>query len=161
MVVNGLDLAKCLKLTPARVSQLTKSGIIKRDQDGKFNLSCAVEDYYRYKFKTDEELNYQREHTMLEKAKREMAELKLSQLKDSLLYATDVEQAMHDIIKVARSKLLPIAPRCATKVIGENSLPSIVYAIQGEIYQALNELKGMPAPPVEESEIIYTKEAVK
>lgn len=148
--VNASDLAKALKLTVRRVNQLAKQSILKREADGKFHLPDAVETYYAFKFKDAEAINYDREHALHEKAKRETAEIELEQLKGSLLLAADVEQAMATMILTCRSRLQAIPTKCAPKVIGQKSLAVIVDVIQKEVHEALAELREMPAPRVDE-----------
>lgn len=142
--VSSSDLAKVLKLTAQRVNQLAKEGTVKREVDGKFYLPNAINDYYSFKYKTDEDLNFMHEHTLLEKAKREKAEIELEQLKSKLLYASDVEQAMANMIKHSRAILLPIAEICAVKLIGQKNMAFVVEIIREEIYCALNTLKDTP-----------------
>lgn len=149
LIISSSDLAKTLKLTAQRVNQLAKEGILKRRADGKFDLPESAELYYAFKFKTDEELNYEREHTLLEKAKRETAEIELEQMKGNLLYASDVEKAMSTMILTCRSRLLAMPSKCATQVIGQKSLTVIVDIIKKEIHEALEELKEMPTPTEE------------
>lgn len=148
--VSASDLAKALKLTVRRVNQLAKQTVLRRQADGKFHLPDSVEAYYVFKLKSDDDLDYNREHALLEKAKRETAEIELEQLKGRLLYASDVEQAMATMILTAKSRLLSIPTKCASKAVGQKDLSAIVEIIRSEIYEALNELKETPAPKVDE-----------
>ncbi len=150
VIVNSSDLAKALKISARRVQQLVKEGILKREADGRYNLPDSVEAYYAFKYMPDNKLSYDLEHTLLEKAKREKAEIELEQLKGSLLYASDVEQAMATMILTCKSRLLSIPTKCATQIIGLKDLSVIVGIIRDEIYGALEELKEMPAPEVVE-----------
>jgi phage terminase Nu1 subunit (DNA packaging protein) len=152
LLVSSSDLAKVLRLTVQRVNQLAKEGVIKREADGKFNLPDRIEDYYAFKFKTDEEIDYEREHALLEAAKREKAEIELEQLKGSLLNAVDVEQAMSSMILTAKSRLLSVPTKAATRVIGQKNLSVIVEILKSEICNALDELKEMPAPPGDDTD---------
>jgi len=142
---NTSELAGLLMLTPQRVNQLAKEGIIKREADGKYDLPKAIEAFYIYKLKTDEELNFAQEHTLLERAKRKKAEIELDQLEGTLLIATEVEQAMATMILTCKSRLLAIPSRCAPQLIGQRDMSKIASILKDEIYQALNELKEMPA----------------
>ena len=151
LIISAADLAKALKLSTRRVNQLVKESILKRGADGKFYLPDAADDYYAFKH-TGEKINYEQEHALLEKAKRETAEIELDQLKGKLLYSTDVEQAMATMILTAKSLLLSIPTKCAPKVLGQKSLAVIQDEIKKEIYQALEELKEMPAPRDEDGD---------
>ena len=151
---SAAELAKLLRLSSRRVSQLVKEGVIKKEANGKFDTPQALEDYFAYKFKDDNAVDYEKEHALLEAAKREKAEIELDQIKGSLLYATDVEQAMATMILTCKSRLLSVPTKCATQVIGLKDLSVIVEIIRDEIYEALNELKEMPSPEVVEDNAI-------
>lgn len=145
LYLKSSDLAQVLKLGVRRVQVLAKEEILKREADGNFYLPDTVDAYYAFKYKSDEELNYEREHTLLEKAKREKAEIELEQLKGSLLVATEVERLQANMILTCKSRLLSIPTKCATKIIGQKDLSVITEIIKAEIYEVLNELKEIPA----------------
>jgi len=155
--ITSQELAKALKLSTRRVNQLVKESILRRGADGKFNLPEAVDAYYSFKYKSNEKVDYELEHALLEKAKREMAEIELDEHKGKLLYATDVEQAMATMILTCKSRLLSIPSKIAPKVLGQKNLAVIQDVIKTEICQALAELKEMPAPRDEESDAADTE----
>jgi phage terminase Nu1 subunit (DNA packaging protein) len=143
--INTTEMAKLLRLSVRRVNQLVKENILKKEIDGKFNIYESLDSYYSYKFKSNEELNYEIEHTLLEKAKREKAEIELEQLKGSLLYAIEVEELMANMILTCKSRLLSIPTKCAAKIIGKTDISLITNVIKNEVYDALNELSQIPA----------------
>lgn len=143
--ISSSDLAKVLRLTTQRVNQLAKEQILKREADGKFDLSDAVVKYFTFKFKTDEEINYARQHARLEKAKADMAEIELAEHEGSLLHAAEVEQAMASMILNCKSRLLSIPSKCSPRIIGQKSLAIVSDILRKEVYQALSELHEMPA----------------
>ncbi len=149
--LSASDLAKVLKLSTRRVNQLVKESILKRGTDGKFYIPDAVEDYYAFKH-TGEKINYDQEHALLEKAKRETAKIELEQLKGQLLFATDVEAAMATMILNCKGRLMAIPSKCAPKVLGQKNLAVIQDEIKKEVYQALEELRQMPAPRDEDGD---------
>jgi phage terminase Nu1 subunit (DNA packaging protein) len=153
---SATELAKLLRLSSRRVSQLVKEGVIKKEANGTFDTPQALEDYFAFKFKDDNAVDYEKEHALLEAAKREKAEIELELLKGSLLYATDVEQVMATMILTCKSRLLSIPTKCATQVIGLKDLSTIVEIIRDAICEALNELKEIPAPEVIEDDAIDT-----
>ena len=134
-------MARLLRITTRRVRQLVEEGIIKKEADGTFNTPEVIDSFFAFKYKTDDAVNFEKEHALLEAAKREKAEIELEQLKGQLLYATDVEQAMATLILTTKSRLLSIPTKCATQVLGLKDLSVIVVIIRDEIYEALNELK--------------------
>jgi len=142
--ISSSDLAKVLVLTVQRVNQLAKDGTIKREADGKFDISSAVEAYYRFKLLTDAEVDYQKEHAKHEAAKRELAEIELLTVKNTLLYASEVKQMMVSMIVNVRSRLLSLPSRCAPQIIGQRDMSKIVEVLRVEVFQALNELSETP-----------------
>lgn len=146
---SSSDLAILLKLSSRRVGQLVKEGVLTKGANGKYNLPESIEAYYAFKFKSDEKLSYDIEHTLLERAKRETTEIELEQLKGSLLYANDVEHAMANMILTAKARLLSLPSKCAPKILGQKNITAIAEIIQREIYDALSELREMPAPRFE------------
>lgn len=142
------DLAKILRLSTRRIDQLAKEGVLKRDELGKYDLPDAVEAYFKYKLLTDEDINYQREHTLLERAKRQKAELELGILDGTLLIASEVEQGMAKLILTCRSRLLSIPSRCSSLIIGQRDMSKIAGILQDEIYAALTELSETPVEEI-------------
>ena len=142
--ISSSDLAKVLVLTVQRVNQLAKDGTIKREADGKFEISSAVETYYRFKLLTDAEVDYQREHAKLEQAKQE-----LGILDGTLLIADEVESLMANMIITCKTRLLGIPSRLAPQLLGLRNLSKIAEILRDEIYQALTELSEIPAEKLE------------
>ncbi|WP_407308776.1 hypothetical protein [Desulfosporosinus sp. SB140] len=138
--LNTSDLAQILRLTPQRVNQLVKENILKREQDGKFNAPDSLEAYYKFKYQKDTELSFERERAGHEKAKREIAELELKQLKNGLVYASDIDTGMHDLIVNAKETFEPLVERCAVKVIGLRDPGVVAGILREEIYAALTTL---------------------
>jgi len=149
--INKSELAQILGLSVRRINQLVKENVLKKEISGKFNTADTLETYYKFKFKTDEDLTYEHEHALLERAKREKAEIELAQLKNSLLYASDVEQLMKNIIQTFNTKTLSIPQKCAPKILGQTNLPVITEIIKREICSALTELAQIPAENLEEA----------
>ena len=147
--ISSSDLAKVLVLTVQRVNQLAKDGTIKREADGKFEISSAVETYYRFKLLTDAEVDYQREHAKLEQAKRKKCELELGILDGTLLIADEVESLMANMIITCKTRLLGIPSRLAPQLLGLRNLSKIAEILRDEIYQALTELSEIPAEKLE------------
>ena len=138
------ELAKILRLSTRRIDQLAKEGVLKRDELGKYDLPDAVEAYFKYKLLTDEDVNYQREHTLLEKAKRQKAEIELEQLKGTLIFASEAEQAVATMVLTVKSRLLSLPSKCSPLIIGQRDMGKITGILRDEIYQALTELSQTP-----------------
>lgn len=146
--VSTADLAFILKLTSRRVNQLVDENVIFRESSGKFDVAESVENFFAYKFKSDEKVNYNLEHALFEKAKREKAELDLQERKKKLLKADDVEKLMSGMILTFKARLLNLPTKCASKIIGEKSLSVITEVLKEAVIEALGELRELPAEKV-------------
>jgi hypothetical protein len=144
LLVIRSELAKILKLSTRRIDQLVKEGVLKRDDSGKYDLPEAVEAYFKYKLLTDEDVNYQREHTLFEKAKRQKAEIELEQLKGTLIFASEAEQAVATMVLTVKSRILGLPSKCAPLIIGQRDIVKITGILRDEVYQALTELSQTP-----------------
>jgi phage terminase Nu1 subunit (DNA packaging protein) len=151
-IVSSADLGIILKITTRRVNQLADENVIFREQTGKFNLADSCENFYSWKFKSDGKIDFAREHALFEKAKREKAELDLQQHKKELLLATDVEHLMAGMILTCKAKLLSIPSKVAPKLLKQTNPAIVVDLIQAEIYEALSELKEIPAERIIEAD---------
>lgn len=153
VLVSASELAFVLKLTPQRVNQLAQSGVFRKDENGKLDIAESAEIFYRRKFHADEKraTDYDIEHAMLERAKRQKAELELSDYQSQLLDAHEVEQLAQGIIQVAKARFLSIPEAVAPKVVGEQNVAVIVGKLQDAVYEALEELHEMPAEKIMEA----------
>jgi len=150
-IVSSAELSEVLKITVRRVNQLVEDNKIFREPDGKYKLADSVENYYAYKFRSDEETNYDLEHALLERVKREKAELDLETQKGALLYADEVEHLMSGMIITFKARLMSLPTKCAPKILGKKSMPEVVKILEDAVYEALNELKEIPAAKVVEA----------
>lgn len=145
--VSTKELADILKISERRVQQLAKDGILMRSDDGNFNLPDSVEGYLKFKTESGN-VNFDREHALLEKAKREKTEIALAKLKGSLLRADDVEHLISGMIITCKTKLLSIPMKCAPRLLNCKCQAKIVGILEDAVYEALNELHEMPAKDV-------------
>lgn len=146
--VSKSDLAFILKISIRRVDQLVNENVIFRETTGKFDVSESVKNFFAYKFKSDEKINYNLEHALFEKAKREKAEIDLQERKKKLLKADDVERLMSGMILTFKARLLNLPTKCASKIIGEKSLSVITEVLKEAVIEALGELRELPAEKV-------------
>jgi|GEM_PF-6513328 len=146
--VNTKELAKILEITPRRVQQLVKKGVLHREVDGTLNAHDAIEAYYKWKIqetgysptKTGDREEFKREHARLEKAKKEMAELRLGILNGTLVYADDVEAEIVKRILVFRSRMLVLPSKLSPRIASSKNLAEIQAMIQWEILHAIDTL---------------------
>lgn len=152
--VSAADLAYILKLTTRRVNQLVEENVILREPNGKFDVSKSVENFFRHKFRVDEEkdIDFDKEHALFEKVKRKKAELDLQEHRKQLLKATDVESLMAGMILTCKARLLTLPTKAAPKIVGEKDMAVIVDVLKNAVFEALNELKEIPAAVVVEAD---------
>lgn len=148
-IVNSIVLGSCWGITDRRVRQLREEGVISEVARGKFDLIESTRRYCEYLRQQanasnnegkEVKLNYDTEHALFEKAKREKAELQLKIMKGELHLGTDVEEVMTDMILKAKMKLLTLPAKAADLVIGRKDINSIENILQRLVVEALNEL---------------------
>ncbi len=136
---SGAELASLLGLTDRRVRQLADQGVLTRQAEGDYVLPDAIEEYYTYKYKADEEVDYMAEKAKHEKAKREMAELELQKRRNEVHEAENVRIVMSDMLSNLRCQLLCIPAKMAPR-LANHSADYIADKLIGEIDDRLTEL---------------------
>lgn len=125
-------LARYLDLSKPRINQLIEEKIVVRDESdskGKILAFDSVRNYYlSQKSDSDGSVNFWKEKGLHERAKRQLAELKLQTQKGELYEATVVESVMIEHLTNFRTKLLGLPAKIAA------SLPA---DIRGEVYDNL------------------------
>lgn len=147
LIVNTDVMADLLGYTRQRINQLAKEGVLEKQAPGRFPLYLNIKkylDYLRYgqgeTENDDTAAAYWEEKALHEKAKREMAELKLAKMKNQLHDAADVEMCLTNMIVTFRNRILAIPQKVAPKVIGVENLAEISDIINTELLEALTEL---------------------
>lgn len=145
LIVNTDVMADLLGYTRQRINQLAREGVLEKQAPGRFLLKLNIKkylDFIRTGQITDEEATaqYWEEKALHEKAKREMAELKLAKLKNQLHDARDIEMVMTNMLVTFRNRILAIPQKIAPKIIGMENLAEISEAISAELNEALTEL---------------------
>lgn len=148
VVISTKVVANIFDVSTRRINQLVEEGIIDKIKAGSFKLVPTVRKYVLYlktKNDTEKESNsteedYNLEHMLLEKAKREKAELELALMKGSMHDGSDVEREMNKMLTAFRSKVLSIPSKIAPKVIGKSEISIIEDMLRDELYNALKEL---------------------
>ena len=149
IVVSTKVVADILDVTTRRVGQLCEEGILNKVKNGSFLLVPTIRNYIRYlKTKNDAEGSvdgdiseeYSKEHTLLEKAKREKAELEVALMKGKVHAGEDVEREMTKMLGAFRAKILSIPSKLAPRVAIQSDTTKIEDMIRDEVYAALKEL---------------------
>ena len=144
MAVTQRQMAQALKLSATRINELCDEKIIVRDEtarNGQVMLFDSLKNYFLSKKSTDEGVNYWQEKARHEKAKRELAELKLQKERSEVYDAAEVENTLCECIVVLREQLCVIGHKLAKQLEGK-SASQICDIIDSEIDLALRELSG-------------------
>lgn len=145
ITVTQRALANAIGITPARVSQLVKEGVVIRnnaDKGGGIYLYESVKNYWLTQRKPDEDaedVDYMTEKARHEKTKREIAELKLQKMEHSAYSAKTVELVMTEMLANLRTQLLGLPSKLAPQLDGKGK-EQIYEVMTKEIEEKLGEL---------------------
>jgi phage terminase Nu1 subunit (DNA packaging protein) len=147
IIVSTDALAKLFGYTRQRINQLAQEGILEKQANGRWPLMKNVQrfiDFLKTGRKNQDDDEHQamfwEEKALHEKAKREMAEIKLAKLKNQMHDAADVEFVMTNMLVTFRNRILAIPDKVAPKVLGVKNLSEISDIISTELHEALTEL---------------------
>jgi len=143
MHFSAKQLSDLLNITPRRIQQLAEEGIVVKSARGKYKVLESVRGFIRYlqdKNGDNDEIDYNREHALLERAKRLKAELQLNVMKGELHRSKDVELVMNDMIAAFRVRILAIPTKLAPQLEGMKELTQIRDLLTREMIEALTEL---------------------
>jgi phage terminase Nu1 subunit (DNA packaging protein) len=147
LLVTSDGLAACLGVTRPRVIQLANEGVLLRDGNSKYTLAENIRRYIDYvknggKSETDDEdgkSGYWEEKTLHERAKREMAQLRLEKYKNQIHEAVDIELMVGGMITVFKRRLTSIPHKMAQQ-LSNRSPDDVNELLSNEIHSALLEL---------------------
>jgi phage terminase Nu1 subunit (DNA packaging protein) len=147
--VSTKDLAQILKITPRRIQQLAQKEVLHREVDGTFKAHESIEAYYKWRAtatswnvgRGEARAQYAHEHALLEKGKKEMAELHLGIMTGDLVYADDIEAQIVPRIIAFRSRLLAMPTKLSPRIAASKNIMRIESLLREEILQAMDTLK--------------------
>lgn len=141
LYVGQKTIAQILKISDRRVRQLEKEGILVKDEtEGLYYIPDCVQLYYEYKLKPSNNVDYDNEKALHEKAKRERIEMKNSQLRNELHAAEDIKLVLTNMIVMFRSKMLSIPAKVSPKIVRQRNVNLINFELEKVIKEALTEL---------------------
>lgn len=147
IIVNTDTLADLLGFTRQRVNQLAKEGILEKQAAGRWLLMKNIKRFINYlrtgvkdQDETESQAKYWEEKALHEKAKREIAEIKLAKLRNQMHDAADIEYVLTNMFVTFRNRILAIPDKVSPKVIGVKTLSEISELINNELTEALTEL---------------------
>lgn len=142
MAVTQRQMARALNLGTTRINQLIDEGIIVRDEtarNGQVMLFDSLQNYFLSKNTTGDGVNFWKERSLHEKAKRELAELKLSKSRGEVYDAATVEGVLSELLTNFRNKLLGLPAKYARQLEGK-SRAEIYSELTAAIEEELTEL---------------------
>lgn len=141
-------ICKLLDLTPQRVNQLAREGIIPKHERGRYELVPVVRAYIQYlrmgNLKKDlPEDDYTTHRMRLTRAKADIMEMEKAQMEEKLIPAEDIENAWLEATQNMRAKLLSLPTKAAAEVFAAESIAEVKSLLKEQIYESLNELENV------------------
>ena len=141
-------ICRLLDLTPQRINQLAKEGVIPKLERGKYELVPVVRAYIQFlrmgNLKRDlPEDDYTTHRMRLTRAKADIMEMEKAQMEEKLIPASDIETAWIEATTNMRAKLLSLPTKAAAEVFSAESISEVKNLLKEQIYEALNELENV------------------
>lgn len=148
--VKAKTLADLFEVSPARITQLTDDGVLRRytlDIGKRYNLVESVRGYVRFLRESsrqraesplvDEKLDVE---IRLKRAKAQRAEIELKELSGKVYRWEDVRDVMNGYVFEVRSMLMSLPGRLAREVAREMSAEEASVLIRAEVNEVLGGL---------------------
>lgn len=162
IAVTQKQMAKALGLGTTRINQLIDEGIIVRDEtsrSGQVMLFESLRNFFLSKnanITGDDNVSFWKERALHEKAKRELAEVKLSKTRGDLYESATVEAVLAELLTNFRSKLLGLPSKYAPQ-LQQKSREDIYSILTQAVEENLSELAaGLESATFEDSNITET-----
>lgn len=147
-IFSTAAMAELLGVSDRRIRQLVSEGIIEKSGRGRFNLQKTVQDLLTYwqkvaKAQRDQvssKEDLEREKYFHEKAKRQIAELKLADFKQSLHESSEVERLQNELVNHIQEEALKLPGELAPKIVARKNTAEIQELLEGKINNLLLEL---------------------
>jgi hypothetical protein len=137
-------ISKLLDLSPRRVQQLVKEGVIPKMERGLYELVPVVRGYIHYLRERniqDGVVSLEEVRTRKIKAEAALAEMELSKLRDETINVRAASLVWSEIVAVAKSRLLSIPAKLAPIVAVEESPAICKGLIEEQVVEVLYELQ--------------------
>lgn len=142
MTVSQRQMSAAIGLSTTRINELINEGVLIRDpstEQGRLMLLESLGNYYQSRKTTSEGVNFWQERAAHEKAKRELAELKLAERRGELYEASTVESVLIELLTDFRTKLLGLGHKLSPRLEGVTAA-QIADIIDTEVEIILREL---------------------
>lgn len=156
--ISSADLGLILGKSDRFIQSLAKAEVITCKKEGnrnRYDLFLVIREYMDYLAKNDNKkyssLEEQKidEEVRLKRAKADMAELELAELKGSMHRSDDVEAAFNDLVFSVRNMLMALPGRAAINVSKAESAAEASAILRKECSDMLQELSGYQYDPEE------------
>jgi predicted transcriptional regulator len=142
LTTTQTEMARVLGISQQRVSQLLQEEVMTVDDDGGLLVVESLKNFYKLrdgKALDGNEPNYMAEKALHERVKREIAELKLAKMENSVYDAKTVELVMTEQLSNLRTQLLGLPSKLAP-ILEEKGKDEIYETMTREIEEKLMEL---------------------
>ena len=144
-VVGTKVLARCLGITVQAIQKLTTQGVLRRDENGKFDLFEAVPLYVAFCRRGGPEreraqANFNEEKARLTRAQADRAELDLAEKSGEVIDAAEAVLAWEQMLTNCKNKVLSIPAKAAPMFSAETDTAVIQDDLENYLRDALNEL---------------------
>ncbi|MCI8570292.1 MAG: protoporphyrinogen oxidase [Lachnospiraceae bacterium] len=157
-MISSKEVAGIIGKDERTVQNLAKKGILTCEKEGRkniYDLYTVIREYCDYLAKScrkqfssmEEEKTF--EDIRIKRAKAEVAELELQELKGNLHAAEDVEAMTLDLVMVIRSSFLALPGRVATELAEIEDAAVISEKLRSEVYSILKDLANYEYDPEE------------
>ena len=125
--VKTKDLAKLFNVSVRRIQQLTQDGILETNENGKYNLSEALESYITQRSKTDnaEDAKIRRDRskaeTSIKASKAIIANLEANELKGKMFRVEDIKAITEDYFYEIRNMINALPGQLAVDVAASDN----------------------------------------
>ena len=123
LTTSQRNLAKVLQVTQPRVSQLVREGVVIRDDGddsgGVFIVESLRNFYKRENVTSEDGVDINIERALHEKAKRQLAELRLEKARGNLYDSKIVERVITEDLVKLRTRLLSLPSKIAPMIEGK------------------------------------------
>lgn len=138
-------IGKLLNLTPRRIQQLVREGVIPRAERGKYDLIRTIRGYVKYlqeraEGRGVETTDLHGERTRLLRAQANKTEFEVASLQRALLPFDEVVAAWESLVAAFRAKCLALPSRLAPQLAAVNEIREIQNHIAAGVREALEEL---------------------
>ena len=137
-------MCEVMGITPRRIQQLAKEGIIRKDPGGKYPFARTISEYLDFlrgnAKNAGQAIDFNAEKARKTKAEADIAEIAAAKAKGEVVDLKDVERNLEFVFAEVKSNMRNVPQRVAPRIIGETEEHRIKSAILDEIDQAMESM---------------------